>query len=206
MDYWLCAWDNSLAWYSIANVEMSIETFIEEIKGRKGRQLEALAVRLAEENTALQFNKDNTIKTMREYFSNEAKLKSEREAARIVEAARLQARKILFDAININLDSAFEVIKEQLRSYASSDEYKGALHKVIATAKKNLGPKIKVRCREEDRTPLSELGVTVIKTIQTIGGVIAENENGSKELDLTFEELLRIHEDEVKSSIMEDIM
>ena len=77
---------------------------------------------------------------------------------------------------------------------------------MIATAKKNLGPKIKVRCREEDRTPLSELGVTVIKTIQTIGGVIAENENGSKELDLTFEELLRIHEDEVKSSIMEDIM
>jgi V/A-type H+-transporting ATPase subunit E len=206
VDYWLCAWDNSLAWYSIANVEMSIETFIEEIKGRKGRQLEALAVRLAEENTALQFNKDNTIKTMREYFSNEAKLKSEREAARIVEAARLQARKILFDAININLDSAFEVIKEQLRSYASSDEYKGALHKVIANAKRNLGPKIKVRCREQDRTPLSELGVTIIETIQTIGGVIAENENGSKELDLTFEELLRIHEDEVKSSIMEDIM
>jgi hypothetical protein len=57
VDYWLCAWDNSLAWYSIANVEMSIETFIEEIKGRKGRQLEALAVRLAEENTALQFNR-----------------------------------------------------------------------------------------------------------------------------------------------------
>jgi V/A-type H+/Na+-transporting ATPase subunit E len=206
VDYWLCSWDNSLAWYSIANVEMSLETFIEEIKSRKGRELEALAVRLAEEKTALQFNKDNTIKTMHEYFSNEARLKSDREAARIVEAARLQARKILFDAININLDSAFEVIKEQLRSYTNSDVYKGALNKVIATAKKDLGPNIKVRCREQDRAPLSDLGVTVIKTIQTIGGVIAESENGTKELDLTFEELLRIHEDEVKSSIMEDIM
>lgn len=206
MDYWLRAWNNSLAWYSIANVEMSIETFIEETKRRKEKELEALAGRLAEEKTALRTKTDNTIKTMHEYFSNEAKLKSEREAARIVEAARLQARKMLFDAININLDTAFEVIKAQLRSYTKSDEYKESLHKVIATAKKNLGPNIKVHCREQDRAPLSDLGITVVKTIQTIGGVLAENENGSKELDLTFEELLRIHEDEVKSSIMEDIM
>lgn len=206
MDYWLRAWNNSLAWYSIANVEMSIETFIEETKRRKEKELEALSGRLAEEKTALRTKTDNTIKTMHEYFSTEAKLKSEREAARIVEAARLQARKMLFDAININLDTAFEVIKAQLRSYTKSDEYKESLHKVIATAKKNLGPNIKVHCREQDRAPLSDLGITVVKTIQTIGGVLAENENGSKELDLTFEELLRIHEDEVKSSIMEDIM
>jgi len=206
VDYWLRAWNNSLAWYSIANVEMSIETFIEETKRRKEKELEALSGRLAEEKTALRTKTDNTIKTIHEYFSNEAKLKSEREAARIVEAARLQARKMLFDAININLDSAFEVIKAQLKSYTKTDEYKESLHKVIATAKKNLGPNIKVHCREQDRAPLSDLGITVVKTIQTIGGVLAENENGSKELDLTFEELLRIHEDEVKSSIMEDIM
>jgi V/A-type H+-transporting ATPase subunit E len=206
VDYWLRAWNNSLAWYSIANVEMSIETFIEETKRRKEKELEALSGRLAKEKTALRTKTDNTIKTIHEYFSNEAKLKSEREAARIVEAARLQARKMLFDAININLDSAFEVIQAQLRSYTKSDEYKESLHKVIAAAKKNLGPNIKVHCREQDRAPLSDLGITVVKTIQTIGGVLAENENGSKELDLTFEELLRIHEDEVKSSIMEDIM
>lgn len=185
---------------------MSIETFIEEINSRKRRELEALDTRLAEEKTALQIKKDNTIKDMNEYFSNEGKLKSEREAARIVEAARLQAKKILFDAINVNLDSAFEVIKEGLRSYAKSTEYNVAVQKMIVTAKKNLGPKIKVSCREQDRSPLAEVGVTVIKTIQTMGGVIAENENGTKELDLTFEELLRIHEDEAKSLIMEDIL
>ena len=82
---------------------MSIETFIEEINSRKRRELEALNTRLAEEKTALQIKKDNTMKDIHEYFSNEAKLKSEREAARIVEAARLQAKKILFDAINVNV-------------------------------------------------------------------------------------------------------
>jgi vacuolar-type H+-ATPase subunit E/Vma4 len=185
---------------------MSIETFTEEINSRKRRELEALDTLLAEEKTALQIKKDSTIKDMHEHFSNDAKRKSEREAARIVEAVRLQAKKILFDAINVNLDSAFEVMKEGLRSYANSSEYNVALQKMIVTAKKNLGPKIKVSCREQDRSTLAELGVIVIKTIQTIGGVVAENENGTKELDMNFEELLRIHEDEAKSLIMEDIL
>jgi len=74
------------------------------------------------------------------------------------------------------------------------------LQKMVATAKKQLGPNINITCREQDRSALTDMGVNVIKTNQTIGGVIAENENGTKELDLTFEELLRIHEDEVKSS------
>jgi len=185
---------------------MSIENFVAEIEGRKRRELESLDIRLAEEKTAIQIKKDNAINDMHEYFSNEARLKAEREAARIVEAARLQAKKILFDAINLNLDSAFEVIKEELRSYADTSEYKVALQKMIVTAEKSLGPKMKVKCREKDRSYLAEKGVTVIKAIQTVGGVISENENGTKELDLTFEELLRIHEDEAKGSIMEDIL
>jgi V/A-type H+-transporting ATPase subunit E len=185
---------------------MSIEKFVAEIEGRKRSELESLDIRLAEEKTAIQIKKDNAINDMQEYFSNEARLKSEREAARIVEAARLQAKKILFDAINVNLNSALQVITEKLGTYANGSEYKVALQKMIVSAEKKLGPKIKVLCREKDRSVLAEMGVTVIKTIQTIGGVIAENENGTKELDLTFEELLRIHEDVVKSSILEDII
>jgi vacuolar-type H+-ATPase subunit E/Vma4 len=39
-----------------------------------------------------------------------------------------------------------------------------------------------------------------------LGGIIAENDDGTKELDLTFEELLRSNEDEIKSSILEKIL
>ena len=179
---------------------MNIENYVAEIEGRKRREVESLDIRLAEEKTAIQIKKDSAIKEIQEYYSNDARLKSEREAARIVEAARLQAKKILFDAINLNLDSAFVIIKEKLRTYTESADYKVALQKMVVSAKKHLGPNISVICREQDRSALTDMGVKVTKTIQTIGGVIAENENGSKELDLTFEELLRIHEDEVKSS------
>jgi len=95
---------------------MNIENYVAEIQGRKKREIESLDIRLAEEKTAIQFKKDNAIKEIQEYYTNNARLKSEREAARIVEAARLQAKKILFDAINLNLDSAFVIIKEKLRT------------------------------------------------------------------------------------------
>jgi vacuolar-type H+-ATPase subunit E/Vma4 len=39
-----------------------------------------------------------------------------------------------------------------------------------------------------------------------LGGIIAENNDGKKEMDLTFEELLRTHEDEIKTTILEKIM
>lgn len=185
---------------------MSIKNFIEEIEDRKRRELESLNTHLAEEKIAIQTKKDNASNDLQRYFSNEARLKSEREAAKIVEAARLQSKKILFDAINLNLNSAFGVIKQKLSDYADSSEYKTVLKKMILRAGKDLGPNIRVLCREKDRSLLAEMGVTVLNTIQTIGGVIAENETGTRELDLTFEELLRIHEDEVKSSIMEGII
>ena len=185
---------------------MNIENYVAEIQGRKKREIESLDIRLAEEKAAIQIKKDSAIKEIQEYYTNDARLKSEREEARIVEAARLQAKKILFDAINLNLDSAFVIIKEKLRAFTESADYKVALQKMVVSAKKHLGPNISIICRERDRSALTDMGVKVIKTIQTIGGLIAENENGSKELDLTFEELLRIHEDEVKGSILEEIV
>jgi V/A-type H+/Na+-transporting ATPase subunit E len=185
---------------------MNIENYVAEIQERKRREVESLDIRVAEEKAAIQIKKDNAIKEIQEYYSKQARLKSERESATIVEAARLQAKKILFDAINLNLDSAFVIIKEKLMAYVESTDYKLALQKMVVTAKKYLGPNINAICREQDRSALTDMGVNVIKTNQTIGGVIAENEYGSRELDLTFEELLRIHEDEVKNSILEEIV
>jgi vacuolar-type H+-ATPase subunit E/Vma4 len=40
-------------------------------------------------------------------------------------------------------------------------------------------------------------------SIQTIGGILAEDKNGTRELDLTFEELIRTHEDDVKNFLLE---
>jgi V/A-type H+/Na+-transporting ATPase subunit E len=182
---------------------MSIETFISEIENRKQKDIDGLEKDLNEKKSKLQIQMNHTIKEIQERFSNEAKVKSEREHARILEASKLQAKKIIFDALNANMQSAFVVIQQEIEKYTNSPQYKKTLETMVNNTKKKLGQNIVVHCREEDKSILKELGVTPSKSIKTLGGIIAENKEGTKELDLTFEELLRTNEDQVKSFLSE---
>ncbi len=182
---------------------MSIETFIREIENRKRKEIENLEKDLQERRSKLQEETNQTIKEIQERLAAEAKIKSEREQARIIEAAKLQAKKILFDAINANMQSAFAVIKQEIENYAKSPQYKKSLETMVNTSKKKLGQNITVHCREEDKSILKDFGVNIGQSIKTLGGIISENKEGTKELDLTFEELLRTREDQVKSFLSE---
>ena len=185
---------------------MSIDIFLNEIETRKKKDITNLDKELEEKKSATEAKKNTAIKEIQERFSNEAKIKSEREASKIVEAGKLDAKKILFDAINKNLDSTFDTIKQELSSYTKNPEYKKILQKMVKTAKKALGNKITVHCREEDQAVFNTQDVAIGSSIQTLGGIIAENNDGTKELDLTFEELLRTHEDEIKTTILEKLL
>lgn len=182
---------------------MSIETFIQEIETRKRKEIDGLEKDLQESKSRLQAEMNQTLKDIQERFSAEAKIKSEREQARIIEASKLQAKKIMFDAINANMQSAFAVIQKEIEDYTKSPQYKKSLETMVSNSKKKLGQNIIVHCREEDKSILKELGVTTSKSIKTLGGIIAENKEGTRELDLTFEELLRTNEDQVKSFLSE---
>jgi len=185
---------------------LSIDIFLHEIENRKKKDIENLDKELADKKSATEIKKNIAIKELQEHYSTEAKIKSEREASRIVEAGKLEAKKILFDAINKNLVSTLDVIKQDLSNYTKTSEYKKVLQKMVETSKKLLGKKILVHCREEDKAVFNSEDIDIGSSIQTLGGIIAENNDGKKELDLTFEELLRTHEDEIKTTILEKIM
>src|SRR5574340_129573 len=102
---------------------MSIETFIQEIESRKRKEIEGLEKDLQESKSRLQAEMNHTLKEIQERFSTEAKIKSEREQARIIEASKLQAKKIMFDAINANMQSADAVIQTELENYTLSPPY-----------------------------------------------------------------------------------
>jgi V/A-type H+-transporting ATPase subunit E len=184
---------------------MSISyTFIKEIKERKQQKIEILDSTLAEKKAKIQSTQESTIKEMEKQYSDEAKAKSQREAARIVEAARLKAKKILFDAINANMEATFDTITKELKSYTQRPEYKATLQRMLNYAKQKLGPHIVVYSREDDKIILKEVNNIIVgPSIQTIGGILAEDKNHTRELDLTFEELLRTHEDEIKNFLLE---
>ena len=184
---------------------MSIDQFVNEIQNRKKNDLASLDKKLSDKKSETNAKKNSAVKELKENYANEAKTKAEREGARIVEAGKLEAKKILFDAINKNLDSTFDVIKKELDDYSKKPEYKKVMQKLVDYSKKMLAKELVVHCREEDKS-FFKSGVKVGSTIQTIGGFVAENKEGTMEIDLTFEELLRNNEDEIKNTILEKIL
>lgn len=185
---------------------MSVDTFLHEIENRKKKDIENIDKELTDKKSATEIKKNTVIKELQEHYSTEAKIKSEREASRIIEAGKLEAKKILFDEINKNLVSTLNVIKKDLSNYTKTQEYKKVLQKMVETSKKLLGKNILVHCREEDKSIFNSEDITIGSSIQTLGGIIAENNDGKKELDLTFEELLRTYEDEIKNTILEKML
>jgi vacuolar-type H+-ATPase subunit E/Vma4 len=185
---------------------MSIGPFIDEIENSKKKKLKDLGDRLSREQTAMQSKADLAIKEAQAHFSMEAEIRSQQEATRIIEAARLQAKKLIFDAMNIKLDSIFVDIKEEIRNYTETKEYESTLKKMLLVAQTNLGKNIGVECREKDRPILSKSGANISKAIQSLGGLTAVSSDRTKGLDLTFEELFRVHEDEIRAMIMEAII
>ena len=184
---------------------MSIDQFVNEIQNRKKNDLAELDKKLSDKKSETDAKKNSSVKDLKENYANEAKTKAEREGARIVEAGKLEAKKILFDAINKNLDSTFDVIKKELDDYSKKPEYKKVMQKLVDYSKKMLAKELVVHCRKEDKS-FFKSGVKVGSTIQTIGGFVAENKEGTMEIDLTFEELLRNNEDEIKNTILEKIL
>ena len=185
---------------------MSIDQFVNEIQNRKKNDLASLDKKLSDKKSETNAKKNSAVKELKDNYANEAKTKAEREGARIVEAGKLEAKKILFDAINKNLDSTFDVIEKELGGYSKKLEYKKVLQKLVDYSKKVLAKEIVVHCRKEDKSFFKDEDIEIGSTIQTLGGFIAENKEGTKEIDLTFEELLRSSEDEIKNTILEKIL
>ena len=184
-----------------------LDIFIKEIENRKEQEIRLLENNLAQKKAEIAHNKETTIRELQNQYAEESRIKSQKEFARIVEASRLQAKKILFEAINENMDSTFDIIKQEMKNYVQKPEYKNLLKKMVNYAKNTLGNDTIIHCRSNDLPVVKEMNVTVGPAqINTLGGILAEDKAGTRELDLTFEELLRTREDDVKGFLLEKLV
>jgi V/A-type H+-transporting ATPase subunit E len=184
----------------------NLDTIILEIEKRKENEINHLETALAKAKKETEQAKETKLRDLQDQYLNEAKTKSNREAARIVESAKLKAKKILFEAINANMDTTFKTIENEMKTFAQKPEYRETLLRMVSHAKNTLGTDIIIHCREGDRSVLGEMNVPTGSSINTLGGIIAEDNEGKKELDLTFEELLRTSEDKVKGFLLEKMV
>jgi V/A-type H+/Na+-transporting ATPase subunit E len=183
-----------------------LNPFVQEIEDRKRREMSSLNEALTEKKTQIQNKIEESRKSIEDKYEKEAASRSQREAARIRESARLTAKKIIFDSINENMEFTFEALRNELRNYVKKAEYKKILEKMVENAKKHLGTELIIKCRKDDEEVLNKLGVTIGGNIDTLGGVIASDKMDLREIDMTFEELIKNHEDEIKTLLMEKVM
>jgi vacuolar-type H+-ATPase subunit E/Vma4 len=74
---------------------------------------------------------------------------------------------------------------------------------MVNFAKNSLGPQIIIHCRDGDKPIFKDMNIPIGSSIGALGGIIAEDKDGKRELDLTFEEILRTKEEDVKSYLLE---
>ncbi len=184
----------------------ALNTFIQEIENRKKKEISILNNHLSETKSKILKTKEDTNKELEEKYSNEAKIKSQRESARINESARLKAKKIIYDAINENMNSTFEIIKNELKNYVNGPDYSTTLKKMLNYAKKQLGDTIVIHCRSEDLPLVKDMKANVGSSIITMGGILFSDKRGKKEIDMTFEELLRNREDDIKGYLLKKMV
>jgi V/A-type H+/Na+-transporting ATPase subunit E len=128
---------------------------------------------------------------------------AQREKVRISGAAKLQSKKLMFDATEKMLEANVAALRQVLAEYASSKDYPELLSKMVAYANKRLDGSISVVCRPADLAAMKKHGVKVTSSdLESMGGFKATNKDGTLELDLTFEDLLRGREEDARALLL----
>lgn len=182
---------------------MAAETLLREVDEKRRKTIE----QLESEYKAKREEVAKRAAEQRAYILESAKAQAaalaQRERIRITGAAKLQSKKMAFDATEKMLENNVALLKQALADFTTSKDYPDVLSKMLGYASKKLGPDMVAECRPADAPLLKKLGAKVGSSgLKTIGGFRAENKDGTLELDLTFEEILRNREESARAYIL----
>jgi vacuolar-type H+-ATPase subunit E/Vma4 len=182
---------------------VAAESLLKEVEDKRKKTIQMLET----EYSAKKEEVSNRASEQKAYIADASKKEAaalvQRERIRITGAAKLQSKKMVFDATEKMLESNVAALKQALADMAGSKDYPDLLSRMVAYASKRLGGNISVKGRAADSAALKKLGVKVSSpNLESIGGFKATSSDGTLELDLTFEDLLRNREDEVRALIL----
>ena len=181
---------------------MAAETLLREVEEKRKNTLDALESEYSAKIADLKKNAEQEKKRLLDEAKKQAQELAQREKIRIDGAAKLQAKKMMFDATEKMLQNNLEALRNALSEWSGSKDYRELIPKMAKYASTRLGGEIKVICRQADVETFKKAGVEIESSdLSTMGGFKAEKKDGTLELDLTFEELLRGREDEVRRLI-----
>ena len=182
---------------------MGVDALLKEVEERRAKALEALEAEYRAKRDEVKRKTGEQVAYVTDSANKDAVSLAQKEVTKVQGAAKLQAKKTLFDATEKLLENNVALLEQELADFASSPAYKDLLAKMAGYASKRLGGRISAICRKSDESALKAAGAQVVAAdLVSIGGFKAENADRTLELDLTFEEILRSRGDEVRAAIL----
>ena len=179
---------------------MSLERLVEEIRQRAESEIAQERQRRDAEAAKVAADRDHRISSIRSETARQTELEIARERAQRLARAKLEARKRVFEARERRMGKLLDASRGLLAEYADSPEYPQVLKRLFSYATSSLGKQLKVRGRTEDASVLKSVakGAFDSDPLPILGGLVAESPDGSRRLNLSFDELLRLREDQVR--------
>lgn len=182
---------------------MAAETLLREVEDKRKKTLDSLEAEYAAKIYEARKNSEVEKKRLADEANKQAQELVQREKIRIEGAAKLQSKKMIFDATEKMLESNLAALRNVLTEWSGSKDYQELLPNMAKYASRRLGGEIEVICRQDDVAVFKKAGVEIESSnLNAVGGFKAEKKDGTLELDLTFEELLNSREDEVRRLIL----
>ncbi|MCI4369468.1 MAG: hypothetical protein L3K09_07905 [Thermoplasmata archaeon] len=180
---------------------MSLERIVEEILARAEKEYAEEKARVDAELARLTGDRDRRLAQLREEGLRLSTAEAARERAQKVAAAKLEARKLNYLSRERSGSEGLKAVRELLVGFTESEEYPQVLKRMYSVATDSLGKQVKISGRVEDASVLRSIaGKGFDPTpVPVLGGLVAESPEGARRLNLTFDELLRLREDQVRS-------
>lgn len=179
---------------------MTLDRLLDEIRAQGLTELAEAERKGNEEKLRIVNDRDRRVKQIRSDLEAQAELESRRQHAQKVAGAKMQARKLEYEAREAALGRSLASVRDMLRDYTRSSEYPEVLARMYVFAQGELGKDLRVMGRAEDASDLKEIAGKgfVAQPLPILGGLIAETPDGSRRLTLSFDELLRYREDRLR--------
>ncbi|MFZ0829980.1 MAG: V-type ATP synthase subunit E family protein [Thermoplasmata archaeon] len=180
---------------------MSLERLVAEIESRAQQEIASEQARFEKEQAEILADRTRRIAVIRSETLRRATQDASRERTRRIAGARLAAKKLGYEYQEARTKELLETVKTQLAAYAGSPEYPKLMKRMYAAATSRLGKDVKIRGRAEDAKLLRSIAGNGFEetAVSVTGGFVAETSDGTRRLNLTFDELLRLREDELRS-------
>lgn len=179
---------------------MSLDRLVDEIRQKVDEEIAREKSRLAAEEARINSERDRRVDSIRAESTKQTELEVARERAQRLARAKLEARKKLFEAKERRMAHRLTEARTVLADFTETAEYPPILKRLYAFAVDQLGKQVRVRGRAEDAPRLKTIaGKSFVATPEPItGGLIAETPDGARRVNLSFDELLRLRENEVR--------